>query len=174
MIDRSELLFVVDEEDNPLSPLPRHEVHEKGLWHRTSIIWVANNKGQILCQKRSMQKDTKPGVWEAYFGGHLAPGETYESCAVKEVDEELGISISSSDLHMFMIHKCGTDKEFQAIFVLRWDGDDSQLTKEKAEVEKIEWLSLETLKDNLLTKPKPDWSHHEYQWHMLDFLSNGN
>jgi len=94
MINSEELLYVVDENNHFLGPQIRSIAHQNRLWHRTTGIWVINNKGQILCQKRSFKKDIKPGFWEAFFGGHLAPGEDYLHNAVQESSEELGITIS--------------------------------------------------------------------------------
>src|SRR5581483_7577210 len=101
MINPQELLTVVDEHDNPLTPLPRKEVHAKGLWHRTAGIWVVNTNGQILCQKRSLKKDVHPGLWEAFFGGHVLSGVEYLDSAAREMEEELGIKIDKKNLHFY-------------------------------------------------------------------------
>ncbi|MEX2028301.1 MAG: NUDIX domain-containing protein, partial [Candidatus Curtissbacteria bacterium] len=84
MINSQELIFMVDENNNPVSPLAREIAHGQGLWHRSCDIWVVNSKGEILCQRRSMKKDVKPGLWESYFGGHVLAGEDYLDSAVKE------------------------------------------------------------------------------------------
>ncbi len=67
MINNKELLFVVDENNQPQQPLPRNVVHKNSLWHRTAAVWVINRNGKILCQKRSLKKDVKPGMWEAFM-----------------------------------------------------------------------------------------------------------
>src|ERR1700760_3261316 len=105
MINKNELLFVVDENNEPLEPQARYIVHEKNAWHRTTGIWVVNNKKQILCQKRSLLKDTKPGFWEAFFGGHIGPQETYGDNAVKELTEELGIPVQKENLLPYKVLK---------------------------------------------------------------------
>lgn len=101
MIKKDELLFTVDEFNNPVEPMPRNEVHSKGIWHRTTQIWIINDRKQILCQRRSLLKDSNPGKWEAFWGGHLAPNQEYVDCALQELREELGISVSKSDLNFF-------------------------------------------------------------------------
>jgi len=98
MINKNELIFVVDKNNNPLKPFPRYIVHKKVLWHRTTGIWVINHKKQILCQKRSMKKDTKPGFREAFFCGHLNAGESYFDNALQELSEELGIKVEKGKL----------------------------------------------------------------------------
>ena len=67
MIDIQELLFVVDENNQPLKPQLRSSAHKNGLWHRTTGIWVINKSKKVLCQKRSLKKDLNPGIWEAFL-----------------------------------------------------------------------------------------------------------
>lgn len=72
MINSEELLFCVDDNNNPIEPLPRKFVHANSVWHRVSHIYVVNTQNkQILCQQRSLKKDALPGIQEAYFGGHV-------------------------------------------------------------------------------------------------------
>lgn len=88
----SELLDVVDEQDHPLRRATRREIHEQGLFHRAVHILVFNKHGDLLLQKRSVLKDTHPGLWDSSAAGHVDSGETYEQAAHRELAEELGIS----------------------------------------------------------------------------------
>lgn len=54
---QEELLIVVDEGDNVLDYLPRSEVHAKKLLHRTISVVVFTDKGELVLQKRSLNKD---------------------------------------------------------------------------------------------------------------------
>ena len=70
----------------------RSECHgNPELCHRVSHVIVINSKGEILLQKRSMNKFIQPGKWDTSVGGHLDPGESYIEGAVREMMEELGI-----------------------------------------------------------------------------------
>ena len=81
MINNQKLLFVVDKNNKPLKPEKRSLAHKNGLWHRTSGVWIITKNKRILCQKRSLKKDIKPGMREAFFGGHLSPKEEYRQSA---------------------------------------------------------------------------------------------
>ena len=71
----------------------RDDVHRDGDWHRSVHIWIVRpSERALLIQKRSADKDTWPGYWDASVGGHLSAGESYED-AYREVEEELGIRI---------------------------------------------------------------------------------
>lgn len=172
MINSDELIFVVDENNNPLSPEIRRIVHKKNLWHRTTGIWVINKKKQILAQKRSMQKDQNPGFWEAYFGGHIAPNQTSIDNAKIELGEELGINAEKKDFIFYKACKSDkpTHKEFNHIFAFILDREDLDFTLEESEIDKIIWKDLEEVKDILLVKKDPHWVQKPWDPEVLNWL----
>ena len=90
--DSEELFEIVDENDKVIGLAKRRECHgNPKLVHRTAHVVVFHPDGSILLQKRSIAKDVQPGKWDTAVGGHLAPGEDYESGARREMGEELGI-----------------------------------------------------------------------------------
>ncbi|MBU0613628.1 NUDIX domain-containing protein [Patescibacteria group bacterium] len=91
-------LSIVDEGDNTIGQDSRENIHKKGLLHREVHVWIYNKKGEILFQKRSLTKDTFPGLLDASVGGHVEIGDGYEKSAIKELEEEVGIKTSISDL----------------------------------------------------------------------------
>lgn len=172
MIDGQELLYVVDENNHPLEPQFRSIAHKNGLWHRTTGVWVINKKGQILCQKRSLKKDVKPGFWEAFFGGHLAPNEDYKYNAVHESGEELGITVNLDTLIPYKVLKSDkpTHKEFQHIFALILNKDVSELHFEKEEIDQLKWIDLNEVR-KILTDPKvDDWVKKPWDEDVLNWL----
>lgn len=89
----SEFFEIVDENDEVIGLARRSECHgNPGLVHRVAHVLVFNRRGELLLQKRSMNKDIQPGRWDTSVGGHLDPGETYYDAALREMREELGIS----------------------------------------------------------------------------------
>jgi 8-oxo-dGTP pyrophosphatase MutT (NUDIX family) len=48
---------------------------------------------KLLLTRRSMPMRQFAGAW-VMPGGHLDPGETFEGCAMREVEEEVGIDVS--------------------------------------------------------------------------------
>lgn len=170
MINPDELLFVVDENNQPLEPKPRKEVHTQCYWHRTSHIWIINHQKQILCQKRSLLKDSNPGKWEPFFGGHMSPDEEYTKNAQHELEEELGIIVNKESLHMFKIFKCEPGTEFQGIHYLEWEGDISTLQLEKDEIGQVKWFSIDELYEKLVINKDSDWSVMGYEKKLLEHL----
>ena len=134
MINKDELLFCVDENNNLIEPKPRQLVHSTGIWHRTSHVWIVNNKKEILCQRRSLLKDKAPGLWEGFFGGHIPPQVSYLDHAITELEEELGLEVSKGELKEAFVYKLTSGKEFVGVFVLNWGGDITKL-----KLETIKW-----------------------------------
>ena len=173
MIDPDELIFVVDQNNNPLQPLPRKIAHKNNFWHRTTGIWVINSGKQVLCQKRSMRKDQNPGKQEAFFGGHLGPNEDFTESAAREISEELGQTITVGQFVLYPdVGKSdkSAHKEFQYIFVLILNKDVENFQFEKEEIDQLEWVSLDELKKILLNTQEESWVHKSWDSEVLNWI----
>jgi 16S rRNA (adenine1518-N6/adenine1519-N6)-dimethyltransferase len=92
--DPLELLATVDRDDKPLRPVDRATIHRENLLHRAVHILILNRRGELLLQKRSYRKDKFPRRWDSSAAGHVNAGETYRDCAVRELKEELGVTVA--------------------------------------------------------------------------------
>ncbi len=171
-----EPFFVVDENDQPLESLPRKLVHGHGVWHRVSHVWLQNDKGQLLCQQRSFEKELLPGFWECFFGGHIRPNETYEDAAIRESREELGINITAEDLRLWKVYKFsdgkGYNNEFMGVFVVRWNGDTKDLTFDDGEVARAAWKDMPIIKQAIVENGGKSWTNVGYELQLLDELES--
>ena len=172
MIDKSELLLVVDEDNNPIDKKPRQEVHQNNYWHRTAHIWVINDKKQILCQQRSLLKDSNPGKWEPFFGGHIGPDTSYVEGALTEMNEELNLTIAVSSLVLWEIYKHDRAKEFMGVFILSWSGKLSSLKLEKDEINQVKWVSLEEVRQSMIVLKLDNWSYMGYEDSLLPYIES--
>jgi isopentenyldiphosphate isomerase len=68
------------------------EIYALVLRHRAVHILLFNAAGQLLLQKRSLKKDLNQGLWDTSAAGHVDDGETYDICAPRELQEELGVT----------------------------------------------------------------------------------
>ena len=87
-----EYLAVVDDNDQIIDRRPRSEIHALQLRHRAVHILVFNQQGELFLQKRSMKKDLNQGLWDSSAAGHVDDGESYNSSAPRELQEELGVN----------------------------------------------------------------------------------
>ena len=72
--------------------MDRLTIHREGLLHRAVHVFVFNRFGELFLQKRSILKDSSPGLWDSSCSGHLDTGENYDLAAVRELSEELGVN----------------------------------------------------------------------------------
>lgn len=170
MINSEEMLFVVDENNNPIKPETREYTHSNGLWHRTAHIFIVDGHGNILCQQRSLKKDQSPGKWEPFFGGHLAAGVSYVDGALTELEEELGIDVTKENMNEYIVYKYLRSKEFCGVYYTSWSGNTKTLKIEKDEVEKVEWLPIEEVLTHYKPSKDPIWTQIGYEADLLDFL----
>lgn len=87
-----ELVEIVDRENNSLGAVTRAIMRQQNLTHRASYILVFNRKGELFIQKRTMTKDIYPGYWDLAAGGVVLAGESYMDSALRELQEELGVT----------------------------------------------------------------------------------
>jgi isopentenyldiphosphate isomerase len=97
-----EIFEIVDEDNRVVGTAKRSECHgNPSLIHRTAHVIVFHPDGRTLLQKRSIEKDIQPGKWDTAVGGHLMPGEDFETAARREMVEELGIPDSLPLKYLF-------------------------------------------------------------------------
>jgi isopentenyldiphosphate isomerase len=118
-----DIFDVVNERDEVIDRKPRSEVHRLGLLHRAVHVLVFNARGQIFLQKRSMKKDRQPGVWDSSASGHVDSGEDYDTTAVREVWEEIGLRLAKTPTRLFKIDaREDTDQEFVWVYRCESEG----------------------------------------------------
>jgi len=88
----------VDRSDRVIGVTTRQDAHQKRLYHRAVHLYCRGNSNGLILQKRSHAKDVEPGLWTVGCSGHVDRGESYEQAAVRELQEELNVTIELSQL----------------------------------------------------------------------------
>ncbi|MEM9248539.1 MAG: isopentenyl-diphosphate Delta-isomerase [Pseudomonadota bacterium] len=76
--------------DGELQPVEKLEVHQKGLKHKAVSVFVLDGEN-VLLQRRALSKYHTPGLWANTCCTHPHWGEGPAACAVRRMEEELGI-----------------------------------------------------------------------------------
>ena len=71
-----EVVCLVDESNNVLGPVSRQVMRKQNLFHRSSFIFVINEYGKYLVQKRTSCKDYCPDYYDIATGGVVQFGES--------------------------------------------------------------------------------------------------
>jgi len=147
-----EIFDVVNERDEVIDRQPRGEVHRLGLKHRATHVLVFNSRGEVFLQKRSLQKDRQPGLWDSSASGHLNSGEDYDACAVRELREEIGLAVAQPLERLFKIAAGEeTDQEFVWVYRCQSDGP-FDLNQE--EIERGGWFTPEAVTRWMAERPQ--------------------
>ena len=134
-----EIFDVVNDHDEVIGQETRANVHRLRLKHRAIHVLVFNRMGDVFLQKRSMKKDTFPGAWDSSASGHLDTGEDYDTCAMRELREEIGLVVERAPKRLFKIDACAdTGQEF--VWIYRLD-DEGPFALHPEEIESGEWFT---------------------------------
>ncbi|MET9495952.1 NUDIX domain-containing protein [Streptomyces sp. NPDC006552] len=87
-----EILDIVDAQDHVIGQAPRGEAYARGLRHRAAFILVRDPAGRIFVHRRTPTKLVFPGRYDMFVGGVVGAGESYDAAALREAEEELGVS----------------------------------------------------------------------------------
>ncbi len=126
--------------------------HEKGLYHPTVHVWCYTKNRLILMQRRGSSKKTFPLKWDISVAGHVGAEESLENAAVREVYEEIGVEIASSELEKIGVFKTEhkhsetfIDREFNHTYLYQMNAE-TELQKQVSEVDDLKWFTLNQFK----------------------------
>ncbi|MBQ6321243.1 MAG: NUDIX domain-containing protein [Lachnospiraceae bacterium] len=152
----------------------RGVVHREGLLHETVHMWIVRPRKDegfdVLLQKRSRNKDSYPGCLDISSAGHMNAGDLPLQAAVREMREELGLTVQEDELEFVQpfyltfdecFHgKPFHDREFANLFVLRKNFDLQDLKLQEEEVETVVWMDLDTCISSVLAGEKSEAFPH--------------
>ncbi len=123
--------------------------HKNGWFHPTVHIWFYTTDGKVLLQQRGKNKDTHPLLWDVSVAGHIGAGETPELGAVREIKEEIGLTVSPADLEKIGVFKYVQkhndnliDCEYHHTFLAELKVPLKSLKKQESEVDALALVSL--------------------------------
>lgn len=127
-----EMLTVYDAADRPCGTRPRSIVHAQGLRHHVCHLWVVGVRDGvrgIWLQKRQNDRPLYPGFYDLTATGHMDPGETPLTAALREAREEIGLradeaSVTPGGSYRQRYYRAdgGFDDELSFVFLMRQDG----------------------------------------------------
>ncbi|MER5910574.1 NUDIX domain-containing protein [Streptomyces sp. NPDC001982] len=87
-----EILDIVDENDQVIGQSPRGEAYARGLRHRAVFVQARDADGRVFVHRRTATKLVFPSLYDMFVGGVVGAGESYDDAALREAEEELGVS----------------------------------------------------------------------------------
>lgn len=149
---KEEIFEVVNERDEVIGREPRREVHRLGLMHRAVHVLVFNAAGQLFLQKRSLKKDRQPGLWDSSASGHVDAGEDYNTCAMRELREELGLRLPAAPQRLFKL-PAGLETDQEHVWVYRCQAE-GPFRLDPEEIERGGWFAPEEVTRWMAERPQ--------------------
>lgn len=140
-------LYNVDREK--VGSIERGQKMPDDTYHLVIHVCIFNSKGEMLIQKRNINKKTWPGAWDLTLGGSALKGETSRDAARREMSEELGLDIDFSIERPFFTIIFGDkfDKGFDDFYLIEKDVDLKDVSFVDDEVEQVKWATKEEILD---------------------------
>jgi isopentenyldiphosphate isomerase len=133
--------------------LNRAEAIANKAWCRSTNVFVLNAQGHVLCHRRSEEKERLPGVWSTHLGGHVNESETYETNALKEIEEEAGIVADKSELLAWRTSPIEHARLWVRDFVLFRDLPVHQFVPQEGEVDEFQWMHVGEIIERATKQP---------------------
>ena len=153
MSSGNEIVTIVDEHNRPVGEAPRWRMRSQGLLHRATYIFVFSSDGEVFVHKRTATKDVYPGYDDAAAGGVVTAGESYESSAVRELEEELGLENVPLAQEFDFYHEDGRNRCWGRVYTCRHDGP---FRLQAAEIEHGRFAAVDQVLDGTVAPVTPD------------------
>ena len=153
----TELVILVDEQDNPTGIAEKLAAHRENLCHRAFSVFIYRYAPdlQILLQQRAANKYHSSGLWTNTCCSHPRPGEEIISAGERRLKEEMGIQAELRSLGYFhyIAPFANGLTENEVDHVLIGVTNESPITPNPAEVQNHRWVNLTTLKQEMTRTP---------------------
>ena len=156
----SEILDIVNEQDEVVGQAERDVVHRAGLLCRLIYVCFYTPNGEIILQRRSLTKKNDPGKLTTAVSGHVAAGQSYLEAAVRETFEETGVKVEASDLIDLGIIRADfaqgsyLSNAMRGLFAYKFSGGIGDLTVEEGDGAGFVSVPIEEIGEQLNERPE--------------------
>ena len=169
----AEELILVDGDDKEIGFLSKAECHDgAGVLHRAFSLFLFNDKGELLLQKRSESKRLWPGFWSNSCCSHPRRGESMHVATQRRLLDELNIQSSLEYVYRFSYEAgfgdLGSENELCHVYLGTLD---SEVRRNETEIEAIRYVSANELNEMFreTTKQFTPWFRMEWMRLNEDF-----
>ena len=150
---RMEEVILVDRSDRELGRAEKMKAHVKGWLHRAFSVFVFDDRGFLLLQRRAQSKYHTPGLWSNTCCSHPRPGEQILQAAERRLREEMGFTCDLSPAFGFVYRsefRNGLiEHEYDHVVMGHWNGTPSPNPEEVAD---WRWVAPDALAGELLSE----------------------
>ena len=148
----TEILILVDENDNQIGTGEKMAVHRAGTLHRCFSIFIVNSRGHLLLQKRAKSKYHSGGLWTNTCCSHPRDKESLEESIHRRLVEEMGFDCEMKEVFTFIyraeLDHGLTEHEYDHVYIGKYDG---VISPNPEEADGYEWEDIETIRKDIKT-----------------------
>ncbi|MCX7710217.1 MAG: NUDIX domain-containing protein [Clostridia bacterium] len=164
-----ELWDILDAEGNKTGrTIERGQLLKQGEYHLVVHVFILNGKGEFLIQKRSMNKEIWPGLWDI-TGGAVVSGEDSLTGALREVEEELGITLAPENFSL--ITRLQRKNRFADLWAAYADIAIEDVIMQAGEVDDVKYVNAGEMINLILNAEHPD---DEYKQIIVEFIKSND
>lgn len=149
-----EIINRVSSDGVRIGAIEKIEAHTTGVLHEAFSIFIFNNKGQVLLQKRSPQKYHSAGLWSNTCCGHARKDENLIAAANRRLKEEMGFNSELKRTYSFTYKVNLSDgmieNEYDYVLIGYYNGT---VSLDSNEAEDYCWLNVEEFKLDVTENP---------------------
>lgn len=160
---------IVDDKNNLIGEkVDLTEAFKNGLWHREVSVFVVNNEGELLLQKRSNNKRRKPNMWTV-CSGVVEAEEDVIAAAMRKLHNELVMKSTIYDLELIEIgienNQLENEKNnnFRYIYFIKTDRKIEDYPINPEEISKLKYISIQEL-GRLIDEKDPNVTFSNQQY----------
>lgn len=135
-------VFTADREKTGKTAV-RGEALGAGKYHVVVHIWLVNDEGNLLIQKRAACVEWAPNIWATTGGSALAGEDSAAACA-RELLEETGIRADMESAELAFALK--REDSFCDVWLIRQNADLDRCKMQAEEVSAVKWASPEEIR----------------------------
>lgn len=163
-------LILVDNDDREIGNLGKAECHDgDGVLHRAFSLFLFNDRGELLLQRRSSEKRLWPKYWSNTCCSHPRQGESMQAATARRLREELNTTASLEFIYKFEYQASfadkGSENELCWVFLGRL-GDEARANE--LEIAELRFVSASDLNQEIDTVPERFTPWLKMEWQRLN------
>lgn len=162
----AESLILVDLDDNEVGFLDKAKCHDgDGILHRAFSLFLFDDKGRLLLQKRSAGKRLWPGFWSNSCCSHPRKGESMATATRRRLMDELNIHAEVEFVYKFSYQarfgRAGSENELCSVYLGR---SNDRVAANETEISEARYLGPADLQKELHRTPEQFTPWFKMEW----------
>ncbi len=151
-----EYINLVNSKGLRIGSVEKLQAHVTGNLHEAFSIFVFNQQGKLLLQKRALHKYHSAGLWTNTCCSHASVGESLNEAVHRRLKQEMGFDCPLKEVATFSYKTTNLasnliENEYDHIFV--GTVDHIEVVPNPDEVCQYKWIDLDSLRNDIKKNP---------------------